>query len=68
MADLGADELIEVRGYVEEDPVYGSGQSDPTEEEDEQHEVGIGGREIHHLRQKPGFRGCSGAFPPTLKL
>lgn len=40
---LGADELIEVGGDVEADPVDGSGQGDPAEEQDEQHEVGIGG-------------------------
>lgn len=40
---LRPDELIEVWSNVEEDPIYGSRQSDPTEEQDEQHEVGIGG-------------------------
>lgn len=46
---LRSDQLVEVWRDVEEDPIYGSGQSDPTEEQDEQHEVGIGGWEIHHL-------------------
>lgn len=50
--DLRPDELIEVGSDVESDPIYGSGQSDPTKEQDEQHEVGIGGREIHHLRER----------------
>lgn len=49
---LGADELIEVRGDVEADPIDGSGQGDPAEEQDEQHEVGIGGWEIHHLGKR----------------
>lgn len=49
---LRPDELIEVWSNVEEDPIYGSRQSDPTEEQDEQHEVGIGGWEIHHLRER----------------
>lgn len=40
---LRIDELLEVWGNVEEDSVYGSREGDPTEEEDEQHEVGIGG-------------------------
>lgn len=40
---LRPDELIEVWCDVEEDPIYGSRQSDPAEEQDEQHEVGIGG-------------------------
>lgn len=40
---LRLDELIEVWSNIEEDAIYGSRQSDPTEEEDEQHEVGIGG-------------------------
>lgn len=40
---LRAGELIEVWCDVEENPIYGSRQSDPTEEQDEQHEVGIGG-------------------------
>lgn len=42
-AYLGADQLVKIWRDVEEDPIYGSGQSDPTEEQDEQHEVGIGG-------------------------
>lgn len=49
---LGADEFIKVWGDVEEDAVDGSGQSDPSEEEDEEHEVRIGGREVHHLRER----------------
>ena len=49
---LRADEFIEVRGDVEADSVDGSGQSDPPEEQDEQHEVGISGGEIHHLRER----------------
>lgn len=40
---LRTNELIEVWSNVEEDPIYSSRQSDPTEEQDEQHEVGIGG-------------------------
>lgn len=40
---LGPGELIEVRGNVEADPIYGSRQRDPTEKQDEEHEVGIGG-------------------------
>lgn len=36
-------ELLEVWGNVEANPIYGPRQSDPTEEQDEQHEVGIGG-------------------------
>lgn len=42
-AYLRSDQFVEVRRDVEEDPVDGSGQRDPTEEQDEQHEVGIGG-------------------------
>lgn len=42
-AYLRADQLVKVWRDVEKDPIYGSGQSDPTEEQDEQHEVGIGG-------------------------
>lgn len=40
---LRSDELIEVWCNVEADPIYGPWQSDPSEEQDEQHEVGIGG-------------------------
>lgn len=40
---LGPDEFIEVWSNVEADPIYGSRQRDPTKEQDEQHEVGIGG-------------------------
>ena len=36
-------ELIEVWSDVKADPIYGSGQSDPAKEQDEQHDVGIGG-------------------------
>lgn len=56
-ADLGPDELIEVRRDVEEDPVDGSGKGDPAEEEDEEHEVRIGGGEVHHLQEDGGGRG-----------
>lgn len=49
---LRADELVEVGGDVEADPVDGSRQGDPAEEEDEQHEVGIGGWEIDHLGER----------------
>lgn len=49
LADLGADELIEVWRDVEEDPVDGSREGDPAEEEDDEHDVGIGGGEVHHL-------------------
>lgn len=49
---LRPDKLIEVGSDVEADPIYGSGQRDPTKEQDKQHEVGIGGREIHHLRER----------------
>lgn len=48
-AYLRAYQLVKVWRDVEEDSINGSGQSDPTEEQDEQHEVGIGGGEIHHL-------------------
>lgn len=40
---LRPDELIEVWSNIEEDAIDGSRQRDPTEEEDEQHEVRIGG-------------------------
>lgn len=40
---LRSDELVEVRGDVEEDPVDGSRKGDPAEEQDEEHEVGVGG-------------------------
>lgn len=56
VADLGADELIEVRRDVEEDPVDGSGEGDSAEEEDDQHEVRIGGGEVHHLQENRGRR------------
>lgn len=59
-ADLRADELIKVWRNVEEDPVNGSRKGDPTEEEDEEHEVRISGREVHHLqnegRNRTAFR------------
>lgn len=48
---LRPDELIEVWSDVEEDPINGSRQSDPTEEQDEQHKVRISGWKIHHLRE-----------------
>lgn len=57
MADLGTDELIEVRRDVEEDSVDGSGEGDPAEEEDDEHEVRIGGGEVHHLQENGGRRG-----------
>lgn len=47
---LRSDELVEVWGDVESNAIYGAGQGDPAEEQDEQHEVGVGGGEIHHLR------------------
>lgn len=40
---LRSDELVEVWGDVEENAVYGAGQGDPAEEQDEQHEVGVRG-------------------------
>lgn len=40
---LRPSELIEVWSDVEADAIYGSRQSDATEEQDEQHDVGIGG-------------------------
>lgn len=60
-AYLRPDQLVEVWSNVEANPVYGSRQSDPTEEQDKQHEVGISGGEIHHLgereeRQQRPFR------------
>lgn len=48
--NLRSDELIEVWSDVEENPIDGSRECDPSEEQDEQHEVGIGGGEIHHLQ------------------
>lgn len=51
-AYLGPDQLVEVWSNVEANPVDGSRQSDPTEEQDKQHEVGISGGEIHHLGQR----------------
>lgn len=60
-AYLRPDQLVEVWSNVEANPVYGSRQSNPTEEQDKQHEVGISGGEIHHLgerdeRQQRPFR------------
>lgn len=49
---LRSDEHIEVWSDVKEDPIYGSGKRDPSEKQDEQHEVGIGGREINHLQEE----------------
>lgn len=67
LADLGADELIEVRRDVEEDPVDGSGEGDSTEEEDDEHEVRIGGGEVHHLQEKGGVE-KTGSFNPLFSL
>lgn len=50
--NLRSDELIEVWSNVEENPIYGSRECDPPEEQDEQHEVGIGGWEIHYLKDR----------------
>lgn len=36
-------ELVEVRSDVEADPVDGSRQTDAAKEQDDQHEVGVGG-------------------------
>lgn len=41
--NLRVRELPEVRREVEEDPLLGSWQCDSPEQEDEEHEVGIGG-------------------------
>lgn len=59
-------EFAEFGGDVEQNAVPGPRQSDPTDEEDEEHEVGICGGEVHHLggtsmgsvvQQQPGI-GC----------
>lgn len=68
LADLGADELIEVGRDVEEDPVDGSGKGDPTEEEDEEHEVRIGSGEVHHLQEDGGRRGRRSGGASTVQL
>lgn len=49
---LRSNELIEVWGDVEQNAINGSGKGDSSEEQDEQHEVRIGGRKINHLREK----------------
>lgn len=68
LADLGADELIEVGRDVEADPVDGSGKGDPTEEEDEEHEVRIGSGEVHHLQEDGGRRGRRSGGASTVQL
>lgn len=55
---LRSDELIEVWRDVKEDPIYGSRKCDPSEKQDEQHEVGIGGREINHLQEEAQKLSC----------
>lgn len=34
---------------VEDDPIHGSRQSESTDQQDDQHQVGERGREVHHL-------------------
>ena len=48
-AYLGLLELLKVGSDVEGDSVEGSRQSDPAAEQDEEHDVGVGRREVHHL-------------------
>lgn len=42
-------EFIEIWRDVKLDAIKGPGQSDATDEEDEEHEVRVCGREVHHL-------------------
>lgn len=49
MAHLGVRQLAEVGCDVEEDAFLGTRQRHSSEEQDDQHDVGIGGREVDHL-------------------
>lgn len=53
-AHLGVRQLAEVGCDVEEDAFLGTRQRHSSEEQDDQHDVGIGGREVDHLGGKWG--------------
>ena len=48
----GVGEAGRVRVEVELDPVDGPWQRQPPDQQHHQHQVGEGGREVHHLRQE----------------
>ena len=64
IAHLGVRQLAEVGRDVKEDAFLGSGQRHSTEEQDDQHDVGIGGGEVDHL----GGKGVKGHTPPAHRL
>lgn len=49
---LRSGKFIEVWSNVETDPVDGTGQCDSSEEQNEEHDVGISGWKINHLKNK----------------
>lgn len=48
---LRAQQLAPIRGEVEADAIEGAGQRGPTDDEDEEDQVGEGGRDVHHLHR-----------------
>ena len=50
---LGLGEAAPLGGEVEDDSLRGSGQRDAPYQRHGQHQVGEGGREVHHLHTTP---------------
>lgn len=68
---LRVGQLAEVGRDVEEDALLGPGQRNSTEEQDDQHDVWIGGGEVNHLgeelatRSSPPLQRAHSSPPPT---
>lgn len=67
VAHLRVRQLAEVGRDVEEDALLGPGERHSSEEQDDQHDVGIRGREVDHLGGK-GAKGYAPSSAPMLSL
>lgn len=59
--------LVEVWCDIEEDSIHGTGQRDTTAKQDEQHEVRVRGREVHHLRGTKSWLLQNNLSKPSLR-
>lgn len=59
--------LVKVWCDIEEDSIQGTGQRDATAKQDEQHEVRVRGREVHHLRGTKSWLLQNNLSKPSLR-